>query len=157
MKECKECGKVKELSEFYAHGAMKDGHLNKCKDCVKNRVTKHRDLNVDRIRTYDKNRGSLQHRVDARRKYIKTDVGKNAKKKADNSYNKKHPMRYAAKIITGNAMRDGVLLKPCKCSECKSTQKIEGHHDDYTKPLEVRWLCEQCHKQWHRENKPIYE
>lgn len=38
MKKCFKCGKEKELSCFYKHRAMKDGHLNKCKDCTKGDV-----------------------------------------------------------------------------------------------------------------------
>lgn len=40
-KVCICCGKEKELSEYYAHPKMKDGHLNKCKECVKASVRIH--------------------------------------------------------------------------------------------------------------------
>jgi ribosomal protein S27AE len=157
MKQCRSCKANKDFSEFYVHKAMADGYLNMCKDCVKNRVSKHRIENIERIKEYEKKRGNLAHRVLARKQYIKTDAGKIAKKRGLLKYKQQHPLRYAAHIIVGNAVRDGILHKPKTCSECASTEKIEGHHDDYTKPLEVRWVCEKCHKQWHRLHKPKYQ
>lgn len=67
----------------------------------------------------------------------------------------------AGKILD-NAIRYGKLLNPEKCSLCGSQERfqdgrtaIQGHHDDYNKPLDVRWLCQQCHHEWHRNNRPI--
>ena len=49
------------------------------------------------------------------------------------------------------AIKIGTLTKPSQCSNCPSTGRIEGHHNDYYKPLEVIWLCIPCHNQIHKE------
>lgn len=41
-KQCFKCGSVKQLTEFYKHKAMSDGHLNKCKECSKKDALDHR-------------------------------------------------------------------------------------------------------------------
>jgi hypothetical protein len=46
------------------------------------------------------------------------------------------------------AVQSGKLIKPTECSKCYATPKrrwIQAHHPDYTKPLEVVWLCRDCH------------
>lgn len=45
--------------------------------------------------------------------------------------------------------RGEITRKPCE--RCGS-ENSEKHHDDYSKPLEVRWLCRKCHCEWHTEN-----
>jgi len=157
MKVCRDCKIEKLLSDFYVHAAMLDGHLNKCKECVKNRVNKHRLNNLEAAQKYDKERNMLPHRVKARKEYLKTEAGIESIKKTRKNYKTKYPLRYAAHIIFGNSIRDGKAVKGTECSICGSDYKLQGHHDDYTKPYDVRWLCEPCHKQWHRENTPIYE
>lgn len=157
MKVCSSCNVEKNLSDFYKMERMKDGHLNKCKECVKSRVKKHRDENIESIRSYDKTRSRLQHRVIARAEYAKTDAGKVAIAKAKSNYRDRNPMIRASHVIVGNAVRDGRLKKPSICSCCGSSKNIEGHHDDYTRPLDVRWLCSKCHKDWHKNHEPIYK
>lgn len=66
-------------------------------------------------------------------------------------------------LITNKAISRGRLIKkPCECcgAGVDSKQKngssaIHAHHDDYNKPLEVRWLCCSCHRKWHRTHEPI--
>jgi hypothetical protein len=54
-----------------------------------------------------------------------------------------HKLRYA--IATGKIKR-----QPCEICENPKTQ---GHHEDYDKPLDVRWLCDKHHKEEHKKKK----
>ena len=48
------------------------------------------------------------------------------------------------------AVRNGTLIKPDHCSICmNSTSRPHAHHKDYSKPLDVEWLCIGCHSLWH--------
>lgn len=51
------------------------------------------------------------------------------------------------------AVKNGTLIpKPC---EVCGASPASGHHDDYNKPLEVRWLCRKDHFEWHKTNRAI--
>lgn len=50
-----------------------------------------------------------------------------------------------AREILNNAVRSGKVIKPTNCSLCGKLRKITAHHDDYLRPLQVRWLCYECH------------
>jgi hypothetical protein len=65
---------------------MTDGHLNKCKDCTKADVTRHRAENLDYIRKYEQSRAMLPHRVAARAEYAKTEAGKQSRIKSSKKY-----------------------------------------------------------------------
>lgn len=68
-KVCKGCGVEKDLSEFYEHPRMADGHLNKCKLCISARVRENRRERLEQYAKYERTRANLPHRVEARRKY----------------------------------------------------------------------------------------
>lgn len=153
-KPCNECGEVKRLSDFYVHHKMPDGYLNKCKECVKNRVRLHREKNLERVRAYDRERGRSEERKARLRADFKKNNPRYAEwKERDKEFRKKwinkNPEKRAAHVKVGNAIRDGKLERGV-CEVCGS-DKVEAHHDDYTKPLEVRWLCKSHHMELHRK------
>lgn len=47
-------------------------------------------------------------------------------------------------------------LKPKPCADCGS-RRVEKHHDDYRKPLEVTWLCRPCHLARHEHGEPAQQ
>lgn len=56
-----------------------------------------------------------------------------------------------ARIDVKNALTTGKIVKlPCQvCGEIK----VEAHHTDYSKPLEVEWLCRKHHLEVHKQAK----
>lgn len=56
----------------------------------------------------------------------------------------KNPNRIASRKLR-DAVKCNKIIKPLTCDTCGSGDRIQGHHDDYDKPLEVKWLCHSCH------------
>lgn len=152
MKICIRCSKKKLPEEFYAHPQSRDGRSGACKECVK------RDANINRkdkeeyYKEYDRNRAKLPKRVELRERiYKKWKTDPELKKrtaKMRKSWQEKNKIKRAAHIITGNALRSGILKKqPCQ----KCGNKAEAHHEDYNYPLDVIWLCKRHHAERHVE------
>ena len=140
FKKCFKCKVNKPIEMFYKHPKMADGYVNKCKECNKKDVRKNRAAKIDYYREYDVARA-------------KTETRKKLAKKQHVKWKELNQVKRAAHIMVGNAVRDGRLKKQYECSSCGKTDcVIHGHHDDYTKPLDVRWLCAVCHSVWHKEN-----
>ena len=153
-KKCFKCGETKAINAFYKHPMMADGRLGKCKECSKKDVVNNRLNNIDYYREYDRNRGSLPKRINARKEYARTDAGKNSKKKSMAKWLENNANKKAAHTILGNAVMDGKIIKPKNCETCGVSKKmIHGHHDDYSYPLSVKWLCAKCHFSLHKETR----
>ena len=48
------------------------------------------------------------------------------------------------------ATKKSNIVKPKHCEHCNIETSLHGHHPDYTKPLEVIWLCPACHSAEHK-------
>ena len=145
-KACFKCGEEKNLSAFYKHPGMADGRVGKCKECNKADVLKNRADNIERYQAYDRKRGNRQSPEQCREYY------KNNREKVLESKRKSHAKyseRIKANNAVSNAVRDGRLFK-LPCEVCGTHDHVQGHHDDYTKYLEVRWLCPKHHGEVHR-------
>jgi len=150
-KKCFKCEAIKPLEDFYKHPMMADGHVNKCKECNKKDVSKNYFKNHKYYRDYDNARSNSPKRVAARLEYQKTEAGKISANKAKNKYIKKNLIKYLAHNLVHSHVRDKKIEK-LPCEVCGSTYRIHGHHDDYSKPLDVRWLCAAHHSQWHKKH-----
>lgn len=118
-KTCFKCGRTLPLDEFYAHPEMGDGHLNKCKSCTKADVKRHREENPA---------AELETRL---------------------KICAKNPTRTNANKAIDAAIRAGAIDRPTVCFGCGCTNeehRIEAHHHNYKRPLDVIWLCTPCHR-----------
>jgi len=155
-KQCFKCNKTLPLNDFYKHPKMADGRVNKCKECNKKDVRENRSLRIDYYREYDKARCNTPSRVLSHAKYAKTPEGIASSKKAKSKWKDNNVIKRAANILVSNYVRNGKLKKSKHCSTCGiESKKIHGHHCDYSKPLDVIWLCPKCHSEWHKHNKSI--
>ena len=133
-KACFKCGEVKQLTECYRHAMMRDGHLNKCKSCTKSDVRAHRDANHEKISEYERKR----FQDPERRKRIAQSLA-NRKIRC--------PEKHYAHRAVSAAIKKGTLVRE-PCEICGTTVRVQAHHDDYSKPLSVRWLCFVHHREY---------
>ena len=135
MKCCRICNQTKQLTEFGLTKKSKDGRDNMCKSCKKDASRKHYDLNSDRIKKHQ--RDYYANNKDTRNVSIR-------------NYHSHFPNKVKAHRAVNDAIRYGKMkYQPCECCGLLETR---AHHDDYLKPLTVRWLCSKHHAEWHRIN-----
>lgn len=64
------------------------------------------------------------------------------------AYRRRNPEKIKAQNLLNYAIRKGELQRG-RCEGCGTGVRVHAHHHDYSKPLEVRWLCYRCHKGAH--------
>lgn len=124
---------------------MADGHVNKCKTCNKKDTKADYDRKIVdpewKLKERDRSREKMRKcREDGRYKTTSPEDSYLKSKKFRENY----PEKYAAHIASQR-----IPLEPCVV--CGSTEKIERHHEDYSKPKEVTFLCKKHHSERHVE------
>ena len=88
---------------------------------------------------------------DCNTKRIATYRKKNPEKIREIAYRsiEKHRKKQNARVLFNYYLRKGRITRPNKCQECNKKCRPDAHHSDYSKPLEVDWLCRKCHIHLH--------
>lgn len=140
MKTCSTCKQVKPLTDFYKDKRTPDGLKSQCKKCHTICNIKTRNINNKRENNRNFMRNAREKNPDKFRK-------RELEYEKNRSWDEKREARYQLNL----ALRRGEILKPDACEDCGETVKLTAHHDNYFKPLEVRWLCYECHGKRHRK------
>ena len=138
-KKCFKCEEVKELKEFYKHSMMGDGHLNKCKECAKKDSDKNFKRKMLDPNWQIKERERQRHKESNRR-----DLGLVKKYKRETIPIQVRKEKYGEYLGAISNKK----LTPQPCEVCGKV-KVQGHHEDYSKPLDVVWLCLRHHQDRH--------
>jgi ribosomal protein S27AE len=131
---CTKCGTFYPPHGFYRD--KKTGNLaSVCKFCQRTRALKWRYQNHERTLDYMAVRRKTPEELARNRAQAR---------KSEQRY----PERWSARKKVARAVRSGALAKlPCvKCGD----PRTQAHHHDYSRPLEVEWLCQKCHALEHR-------
>lgn len=148
-KQCFKCREIKNLSEFYRHPAMGDGYLGKCKTCTK------RDV-AERTGRLGNNPAWLKKERERCRikqvRYRELGLAALTTKETREKWERNNRHKRKAETMAANAQRKGHIKKPTNCSKCNATGRLEKHHPDYSKPLEIVWLCTKCHGETRRKD-----
>jgi len=126
MPHCK-CGEANPESFYYSNDT-------KCKECIKVQVRLNYRENIEHYVTYEKEREQRPERKESKFLYMR-------------KHRSINPEKYRARTAVGNAIRDGRLFKK-DCEICGDSNS-QAHHEDYSKPLDVRWMCFTCHRAEH--------
>lgn len=134
---CGKCGGFFARNGFYKSKQTILGLKGECKKC-------HLQTSMT-----SRNRENAR---DINRRYARRARVKNIEKfrEKERNYSRIKDKKYFARMELNLAVRRGEIKKPSKCEECGGNGKIAGHHNDYNLPLDVEWLCYECHGKRHR-------
>jgi hypothetical protein len=149
-KACIRCDEIKDLSEFHRSKRFKDGRIARCKVCE--------------ARIYQESKEKVSARQKKRWATWSVEQAEKLKEKS-RRYRASHPEQVAeqharwllenkpkrdAQAAAQRAIRMG-SIKRQSCEICGSPE-THAHHDDYARPLDVRFLCQRHHSAWHVEH-----
>lgn len=175
-KVCTGCKVLKNFDEFGNVRKAFDGKNQKCKACCKARAKKtvHSAeaiankkayqaewqrkkapiLNAKARKSYKENIEKCREQAKIRQKrYMQTEKGKATHLAASKRWKEENYEKYSAHQKVKKAIKSGKLIRPDNCEVCEKEGKIEAHHEDYTKPLDVIWMCQYCHLYHHQRSR----
>lgn len=148
-KICTKCNVEKCLKRFYKKEKGRFGRHSECIQCLKIREKKNREANpeIKKIRE-ELYRSKLKEKyADFENPRIHVKLHERSIMGFERYAEKK--MQNLTSNLLNYAVRIGLVEKPSQCSVCQSENVLQAHHNDYSKPLEVVWVCTLCHVKFH--------
>lgn len=148
-KQCSDCELVKAIEEFPESHPGKP--RRRCRPCYNAYQRAHGK------RQYRKHHRKLLAKATAYREANPAKVAEGNRRQArqrlhDSNYRARmHPVRVARRYVV-QAIKSGALSRPSVCERCDKPCKPDAAHTDYSKPLDVRWLCRGCHIVWDKRS-----
>ena len=167
-KRCANCLITKSLDAFSNNRSKKDGKQCWCKICIFNHMsspenkTKQKEYAKGYLSKAENQLKRVEYLakpetkaklVKHRSKYLSKTETKLKRNEIARKYRDDNPEKYKAYAIVKYSINKGDLVRQ-PCEWCGSTDNVHAHHDDYSKPLEVMWLCgsgNNCHGKRHHE------
>ncbi len=140
--KCGSCLIEKEDKCFYKDASRSNGLSCHCKDCIREQQRKSREADPEAARRKNRLR---YHRVKLTPQYRIRITRKQKLRRAV------HPDKYKARRKVMHEIEMGRMVRGV-CA-CGSTENIQAHHEDYSKPMEVVWMCAVCHRKHHGSQK----
>lgn len=138
MKVCSKCHEAKPLADFTVDRRIHGGRTGTCRACAAAR----------RFLTPDQRRRKRERDQERRARMPE-------KQRENQRANRRKPelrRHHNARRSLCRALQQGRIVRPPTCSACGAGGRIEGHHHDYSRALDVEWLCSSCHAKRHRKH-----
>lgn len=147
---CRHCKTIRTLDHFVYDHRISCGRMAVCFLCYRSKRKGAHKKNVEGYRIRQRRAYSSEKSRAAYLKMISDPIKRRRALDKNKELRKKYPEKHKARTLLQKAVRRGKIIKPSQCSACnKHNCKIEGHHHDYSQPLNVTWLCPQCHRREH--------
>lgn len=143
-KICAQCHIEKTTDDFYLC-MTGNGHRRLhawCKACHKAYRIEHKDRR--KVLMYEWQKRNLERR----REQWRLNNKKRYNYEASLKRKQNDPEKHKAHIVVSNAIARGNLIKH-PCMICGKIERVQAHHDDYSRPLDIKWLCPSHHRLFH--------
>jgi len=131
VQKCSSCGEEKPLEEFHRNRGKPAGRSDMCRSCrsIYDRTQNAKPERIEKFKQYRQEESTMmRNRERSRQAYINC------------------PEAYKAKALVSRLISLGLIERE-PCQVCASEEDIHAHHDDYSRPLEIIWLC-RAHHWW---------
>jgi hypothetical protein len=127
-----------------------DGFYPKCKQCHCKQCKDNRQVDIKAYRKKQRERNRTEKGKAIARKAYENSLSSGRRAISNKNWKAQHPEKYKAYLEIKKAIYHGTVKRQ-RCVVCG--EKAQAHHEDYSKPLEVVWLCQKHHSNLHVEKR----